>query len=74
MRITESFEKLPREDKYAFNELFLNATQADWYVTDLYTSKFLMKLAHSMSEHKCEIMGGDDWGGHWYMIVRKMEK
>lgn len=74
MQIWSSFDKLPEENKYMFRKLFSNKEYdlmlvASWFVTDIYTTKDLEKLAKSMDDYRYEITNHPDSPSTFYMVV-----
>jgi hypothetical protein len=70
MKISSTFDGLPREDRYMFNELFKDPQQATWYATDLHEPDTLQKLANSMPDRGYELVQGPDDSCFYYLIIR----
>lgn len=69
MNIYSTYDELPREVRYMFNELFKDPEQAHWYATDLHSPDRLYKLADSMPGREHQVIFNGE-SGFCYLIIR----
>lgn len=70
LKVYDSFDALPREDKYMFSRLYVNPEIGRWYAVELHGCEKLRKLAYAMGESYPDICTEDDDDTYFYLIIR----